>query len=151
MRYFTIETLDYDVSEFNVVKKRYWENISIIRSKIPQELYELHRNYSLHDGLIVSVCEIKRGKDIGIVIEGFANGHVGGSDQCVFFLHFVDVYSGSLDQAIDREIHIAEVDIDDNGYSVLRLLHRDSECDYLEDELVFKDFYFYKHNSRSPR
>ena len=150
MRHFSLDTLDYGGNEFQVVKDRYWAHVVSIRKQIPRQLYDLHRNYSLHDCVVSSSVEFRDGRDLGIVIEGVTNGFIADTDHCIFFLHFIGILSGSLERTLGREIHVAEVDAGDEGSSVLRLLHRDSECNYLEDELVFTEFDFYMRDSRSP-
>ena len=151
MRHFSLETLDYDGNEFQAVKERYWAHVYTIRKQLPHQLYQLHRNYSLHDCVIGNSASFRDGRDLGLIIEGVTNGFIADTDHCVFFLHFIDIKSGSLDRAVGREIHVAEVDLGDVGSAVLRLLHRDSECNYLEDELAFADFDFYMRDSRAPQ
>ena len=147
MRHFSLDTLDYDGNDYQAVKDRYWRHVVAIRSRLPRQLYQLHRNYSLHDCAVRSSVDFRGGNDLGVVVEGVTNGFIADTDHCVFFLHFIGIRAGSLGRAIGRDIHVAEVDVGDEGDSVLRLLHRDSELDYLEDELVFSDFDFYMHDS----
>ena len=70
MRFFTLENLDLDSAEFQEVKDGYWSFVYSIRQQIPLSLYQLHRDYSLHDSEICAVTTLRGGRDLGITIDG---------------------------------------------------------------------------------
>ena len=100
--------------------------------------------------MVVGIVSFRDGKDLAVTLEGVTNGHFADTDHCIYFLHFINIVSGSLSGAMGREIRVTEVDLTDEGAAVLRILHRDSRSHDLEDEIVFSDFDFYMKDSRCP-
>ncbi|GAA5496386.1 hypothetical protein Rhal01_02569 [Rubritalea halochordaticola] len=150
MRFFTPEILDADGTTFSQVKTDYWHHVAEIRQALPEALYSFHREYSLHDAMIVSAAAVHHGKDLTLVLDGVANGFIGDTDQCTFFLHCIGCDSTDYPELVQRRVDVMEVDLSDQGKAVIRILHCDKEGEHLESVIHCRDFRCYVHNARTP-
>ena len=149
MKFFKKSILDDSSLVFEKAKKQYWDHVERIRLGIPSRLYHLHKFYSLHDGLIRTVVQLRGDKDVGVIIEGFANGMVGNTDRCIFFLHFIGCSEFYVDQE-RPEIDVVEI-CEKGDRFMMEILSRNDELEYAESFFVFSDFDFYLFDSRSPK
>lgn len=133
-----------DAERWNANRQKYWEYFGSVEAQLPRRLVELHRMNTLHDGVVVFTRWSDAFRDFIVMIDGFRNGPVDGTDPFLFILHFQNVAAGIDPPKLPKESEILYVEIEYLGSGGCEFRAMLDEQD--EWSIRFGGFDFYLHD-----